>query len=59
VEDLVINKNVFWRDRPVMVTGGAGFLGSWLVKRLYEAGAEVVCPLRDQVPQSELIRRAG
>lgn len=46
----------FWRDRPVMVTGGAGFLGSWLVKRLYEAGAEVVCPLRDQVPQSELIR---
>jgi len=56
VEDLVINKNVFWRDRPVMVTGGAGFLGSWLVKRLYEAGAEVVCPLRDQVPQSELIR---
>jgi len=39
-----------------MVTGGAGFLGSWLVKSLHEAGAEVVCPLRDQVPQSELFR---
>ena len=53
----LVNKSVsFWRDRPVMVTGGAGFLGSWLVKRLQEAGADVVCPLRDKVPQSELFR---
>jgi len=48
------SEKVFWRDRPVMVTGGAGFLGSWLVRRLYESGAEVVCPLRDRVPHSEL-----
>lgn len=38
----------FWLDRPVMVTGASGFLGGWLVERLLEAGAEVVCPLRDR-----------
>jgi CDP-glucose 4,6-dehydratase len=52
----LVEKIRFWRDRPVLVTGGAGFLGSWLVKSLFEAGAEVVCPLRDKVPQSELFR---
>jgi CDP-glucose 4,6-dehydratase len=45
----------FWRDRPVLVTGGSGFLGGWLVKRLIEAGADVVCPVRDWVPGSQLI----
>ncbi|MBC8103832.1 MAG: GDP-mannose 4,6-dehydratase [Cytophagales bacterium] len=46
----------FWRDRPTFVTGGTGLLGSWLVKRLVEAGADVVCLVRDWVPQSELVR---
>jgi CDP-glucose 4,6-dehydratase len=46
----------FWRDRPTFVTGGSGLLGSWLVRRLADAGAEVVCLLRDWVPQSELVR---
>jgi GDP-L-fucose synthase len=30
-----------WRGRPVAVTGGAGFLGQPLVRRLHDAGAEV------------------
>src|SRR5262249_20158765 len=30
--------------------------GSWLVKRLLESGADVVCLVRDRVPQSELVR---
>jgi len=47
--------NNFWRDRPVLVTGATGLLGSWLAGRLCEAGANVVCLLRDWVPDSELI----
>jgi CDP-glucose 4,6-dehydratase len=31
-------------------------LGSWLVRRLLEAGADVICLVRDWVPQSELVR---
>jgi len=51
----MVNK-VFWRDRPAFVTGGTGLVGSWLVQRLVEAGADVVCLVRDWVPQSELVR---
>jgi CDP-glucose 4,6-dehydratase len=46
----------FWQDRPVFVTGATGLLGSWLVARLLAAGADVVCLVRDWVPQSELVR---
>jgi CDP-glucose 4,6-dehydratase len=45
----------FWRDRPTLVTGGTGLVGSWLVSRLIEDGADVVCLIRDWVPQSALI----
>ncbi len=45
-----------WRDRPTLVTGGTGLVGSWLVQRLTEAGADVVCLVRDWVPGSELVR---
>lgn len=45
----------FWRDRPVFVTGGTGFLGGWLVRRLVQAGAEVVCLVRNWTPQSEFV----
>jgi CDP-glucose 4,6-dehydratase len=48
--------NSFWQDRPVFVTGATGLVGSWLVKRLVAAGADVVCLVRDWVPQSELVR---
>ena len=46
----------FWRDRPVLVTGATGLVGSWLVARLAAAGADVVCLVRDWVPESELVR---
>jgi CDP-glucose 4,6-dehydratase len=45
----------FWRDRPTLVTGATGLVGGWLVKRLIEADADVVCLIRDWVPQSELL----
>lgn len=46
----------FWRDRSVFVTGATGLVGSELVRHLLERGAEVVCLVRDRVPQSELVR---
>jgi CDP-glucose 4,6-dehydratase len=55
VESLGVKKP-FWRDRPVLVTGATGLVGSWLTRRLAEAGADVVCLVRDWVPQSELVR---
>jgi CDP-glucose 4,6-dehydratase len=48
--------NPFWLDRPTLVTGATGLVGGWLVRRLCEAGADVVCLVRDWVPQSELVR---
>ncbi len=44
----------FWRDRPTLVTGATGLVGGWLVARLIAAGADVVCLVRDWVPQSKL-----
>lgn len=56
----VVNSGMsqFWQDRPVLVTGASGLLGSWLVRRLLKSGADVVCLVRDWVPQSELVRGA-
>jgi CDP-glucose 4,6-dehydratase len=45
----------FWRDRPTFVTGATGLVGGWLVRRLLEFGANVVCLVRDWVPQCELV----
>jgi CDP-glucose 4,6-dehydratase len=47
---------MFWQDRPAFVTGGTGLVGGWLVHRLLDAGADVVCLVRDWVPQSDLIQ---
>jgi CDP-glucose 4,6-dehydratase len=46
----------FWRERPVLVTGCTGLLGSWLTKLLLKRGATVVGLVRDWVPESELFR---
>jgi CDP-glucose 4,6-dehydratase len=55
VENLALNR-AFWLDRPTFVTGGTGLVGNWLLRRLMEAGADVVCLVRDWVPQSEIVR---
>ena len=49
-------ENCYWRDRPVLITGATGLLGSWLVRALVAHGAHVVCPMRDWTPRSELFR---
>lgn len=48
--------NDLWRDRPVLITGATGLVGGWLTKRLQDAGADVVCLVRDWVPQCEAVR---
>jgi CDP-glucose 4,6-dehydratase len=52
----VTSGSSFWRDRPVFVTGATGLVGGWLVRRLLDLGADVVCLVRDSVPPSELVR---
>jgi CDP-glucose 4,6-dehydratase len=43
-----------WHERPVLVTGGTGLLGGWLVEALLARGAHVVVLVRDRVPFSRL-----
>ncbi|HND52049.1 MAG TPA: GDP-mannose 4,6-dehydratase [Pirellulaceae bacterium] len=53
---MILARSEFWLDRPVLVTGATGLVGGWLVRRLLEAGADVVCTVRDWVPRCELMR---
>ena len=38
----------FWSGRRVLVTGGSGFLGRVVVRRLQESGADVVAPRQSE-----------
>ena len=46
--------NKFWNNKNVFVTGGTGFLGSYLVKKLVNHGANVTILVRDYIPQSNI-----
>src|SRR5207237_1352944 len=50
------DKDAFWRDRRVFVTGCTGLVGAWTVRALLERGAHVIGLVRDQVHGSELVR---
>ena len=45
-----------WAEHRVLVTGATGIVGSWLVRRLLDEGADVVAFVRDHDPQSEFVR---
>ena len=51
-------QGIFWKNKPVLVTGITGFVGSSLAVRLVELGARVVGLVRDEVAQSNF-HRAG
>ncbi len=51
-------KRAWWRDRPVLVTGMTGFVGSAMAARLVGAGARVVGLVRDDVAASHGTWRA-
>lgn len=36
-----VNRNTFWKNKPVFITGANGFVGSWLVDALLNYGAKV------------------
>ena len=56
VELMAETTSSFWRDRPTLVTGATGLVGSWVVRRLLEQQADVACIVRDHTPRCELIR---
>lgn len=43
-----------WNGKNVLVTGGTGFLGSWIVRGLLSKGANVTLILRDFLPHKIL-----
>ena len=46
----------YYNEKTVLVTGGAGFLGSWLCEALLALGAEVICLDNYSSGQEENIR---
>ena len=45
IEPSNVQPSTYWQDKKVIVTGGSGFLGSFVVEKLKERGAgEVYVP---------------
>jgi len=41
-----------FKNSKVFITGGNGFIGSWLVKRLLNIGADITCLIYEDLPKS-------
>lgn len=50
-----LNRESFWRDRRVFITGGTGLVGGWLLERLVELRADPVALVRDWVPGARFV----
>ncbi|GAC1403775.1 MAG: GDP-mannose 4,6-dehydratase [Candidatus Velthaea sp.] len=53
-----MTKPLDWRERPVLVTGATGIVGSWLCEALIERGARVVALVLDDDPASRFYTEA-
>ncbi len=49
---IAVNRNTFWKDKSVFVTGANGLVGSWLVDALLGYGAKVTVLEREILPNS-------
>src|SRR5256714_14671751 len=54
--DGVTDRRPYWQNRPVLVTGASGLVGSQLVAALLASGADVAVLLRAHDRRSELFR---
>ena len=46
----------FWQNKNVFITGGNGFLGSWLVKELLEKEANIIVLIYEEDPRSNFYK---
>lgn len=49
-----MNNRNFWRSKNVLLTGGTGFVGGNLIKKLLEYNCNIFCIIRNDNPQSFL-----
>ncbi|HUT82281.1 MAG TPA: GDP-mannose 4,6-dehydratase [Candidatus Bathyarchaeia archaeon] len=48
------SNNDFWTHKNVLVTGGSGFLGSYVIEKLIAKKANIIAIIRDQLPKSRI-----
>jgi len=46
----------FWKDQKIFITGGTGFIGTWLVKELVDNGADVYCLVSEMPKECNFVK---
>ena len=53
------DSTTFWRDKRVIVTGGSGFLGTYIVEKLQARGAHAIIVPRQADYDLRVLRRSS